>query len=90
VRLGLHVTGSPPPWSLLSSSNVKLLSQADQVPCQGGELAFWMENTVIPNNRGFREPNALPVPGGVISLKGFYGFSSFASPGQWSLMFIPL
>jgi hypothetical protein len=49
-----------------------------------------MENTVISNNRGFQEPNALPVPGGVISLKGSYGFSSFASPGQWSLMFIPL
>jgi hypothetical protein len=40
----------PPTLSLLI---VKLLSQTDQVPYQGGELAFWMGDTVIPNNKGF-------------------------------------
>jgi hypothetical protein len=59
VRLGLHVIGSPPPPSLLSSI-IKLLSQADQVPHQGGELAFWMGDIVIPNNRDFKKRNALP------------------------------
>jgi hypothetical protein len=53
VRLGLRVIGSLPPLSLLSNVFVKLLSQADQVPNRGGELAFWTGDTVIPNNRGF-------------------------------------
>jgi hypothetical protein len=43
------VIETPPPLSFLSSVIVKLLSQADQVPYQSGELAFWMEDTVIPN-----------------------------------------
>jgi hypothetical protein len=41
VRLGLSVIGSPLPLNFLSSITVKLLSQADQVPYQGRELAFW-------------------------------------------------
>jgi hypothetical protein len=43
----------PPPLSFLSNVAVKLLSQAEQVPYQDGELAFWTGDTVIPNNRGF-------------------------------------
>jgi hypothetical protein len=37
---------------LLRSIIVKMLSQADQIPYWGRELAFWMGNTVIPSNRG--------------------------------------
>jgi hypothetical protein len=48
-----------------------------------------MGDIVTPNNRGFQEPNALPIPGGVVSLKGSYGFRSFSSHGQWSLIFVP-
>jgi hypothetical protein len=53
VRWGLLAVGSRPPLSLLSSVILKLLSQADQVPYWGGKLAFWMKDTVIPNDRGF-------------------------------------
>jgi hypothetical protein len=43
--------GAPCDWNLLSSIIINLLSQADQVPYQGGELAFWTGGTVIPSNR---------------------------------------
>jgi hypothetical protein len=40
--------------SFLSSVIVKpFFPQTDQVPYQRGELAFWMGDTVIFNNRGF-------------------------------------
>jgi hypothetical protein len=54
MRLGLHVIGSPPPLSFLSSVIVKLLSQADQIPYQGRELAFWQEIQQFPIIEVFR------------------------------------
>jgi hypothetical protein len=39
-----------------------------------------MGDTVIPNNRGILELNALPVAGGVVSLKGSCGFSFLHLP----------
>jgi hypothetical protein len=52
-EVGVPYDWDPLPLSLLSSTIVKLSSQADQVPYQSGELAFWMGDTLIPQNRGF-------------------------------------
>jgi hypothetical protein len=75
VRWEFHVIRNPPPLSLLSSVIVKLLSQADQVPYQGGELAFWKGDTVIPNNRELIKISKKNTRNGLI-LKGEKGDSS--------------
>jgi hypothetical protein len=78
VRLGLHVIGSPPPLSLLSSIIVKLLSQADQGPTgvENSPFGWGLQKFLIIEVWGIQKLS--PWLGRVVSLKGSCEFISLA------------